>query len=144
MSPNGEVTQSNGVRLRRLVLCLALGLYVVGLVIATHLPGSTVEALTEDSPPGLDKLFHLSGYLGLGLLAAAVWHDRRPASWPSAIRGLCCLAGFAALDELLQGWPGLGREPDVFDFLSDLVGGGLGWGLWLTGRWLLGRSAGRR
>lgn len=112
---------------------VALAGYALALVVGTHLPRSTVSHWTPDDILGLDKLAHFSAYLGLGALAASVWHARRPATFFGALPGLCGLAAFALVDEFSQGWPGLGREPDPLDFLADLVGGGMGWAaaLWL-------------
>jgi hypothetical protein len=81
------------------------------------------------APPGVDKLVHL--LLFAALAVSARWAG---IGW-SAAAGL--LVPYAAVSELLQGLPQLGRSADVLDWLADVVGILLGLGLWqaLAGRW---------
>lgn len=80
--------------------------------VVTHIPRLAVG--TPDSP--VDKLIHASGY---GVLAALLLLARwwRPV-WPA----LAALAAWAALDEVTQAIPGLGRSADVEDWLADITG----------------------
>ena len=80
--------------------------------VVTHIPRLAVG--TPDSP--IDKLVHASGY---GVLAALLLLARwwRPV-WPA----LAALAAWAALDEVTQAIPGLGRSADVEDWLADVTG----------------------
>ena len=80
--------------------------------VVTHIPRLAVG--TSDSP--IDKLIHASTY---GVLAALLLLARwwRPV-WPA----LAALAAWAALDEVTQAIPGLGRSADVEDWLADVTG----------------------
>jgi len=92
----------------RIVFLAALA----GAFVVTHIPRLAVG--TPDSP--IDKLVHASGY---GVLAALLLLARwwRPV-WPA----LAALAAWAALDEVTQAIPGLGRSADVEDWLADVAG----------------------
>jgi len=80
--------------------------------VVTHIPRLAVG--TSDSP--IDKLIHATAY---GVLAALFLLARwwRPV-WPA----LAALAAWAALDEVTQAIPGLGRSADVEDWLADVTG----------------------
>ena len=80
--------------------------------VVTHIPRLAVG--TSDSP--IDKLVHATAY---GVLAALFLLARwwRPV-WPA----LAALAAWAALDEITQAIPGLGRTADLDDWLADVTG----------------------
>jgi len=92
----------------RIVFLAALA----GAFVVTHIPRLAVG--TPDSP--IDKLVHASGY---GVLAALLLLARwwRPV-WPA----LAAFAAWAALDEVTQAIPGLGRSADLEDWFADLAG----------------------
>lgn len=96
------------------------GLYWLAMFVGTHIPNP--EALI--SPETSDKLLHFLAYLILYLLLAIrfrlhhrAWPDRRATGRLLLITGC-----YAVLDELLQGLPGLQRQPDVLDALADIGG----------------------
>lgn len=96
------------------------GLYWLAMFVGTHIPNPE----TLISPETSDKLLHFLAYLILYLLLAIrfrlhhrVWPDGR------ATGRLLLIAGsYAVLDEILQGLPGLQRQPDVLDALADAAG----------------------
>jgi VanZ family protein len=74
------------------------------------------------APPGVDKLVHL-------LLFAALAVSGRWAGLPRApLAGLLVL--YAAVSEVLQGLPALGRSASVADWVADVAGVLLGLLLW--------------
>lgn len=99
----------------RIVAWTWLGLYVVLLLVLTHVP----------SPPQVfhghdDKTLHFLAYFALGALsyfAVAITFPLRLGM--SLIVVLGC-AVFAALDEITQ--PSFGRSADVFDWRADVFG----------------------
>ncbi|NBQ14457.1 MAG: hypothetical protein EBU31_07560 [Proteobacteria bacterium] len=92
----------------RLVFLAALACAFV----VTHIPRLAVGA--SDSP--VDKLVHATGYgvLAALLLLARWWHP----VWPA----IAALAAWAALDEVTQAVPGLGRSADLDDWFADVTG----------------------
>jgi VanZ family protein len=103
-----------------MALAVVLPLYWALMFVGTHLP--------SDSLPGVgasDKTLHFLGYSGLAFLLAAAWIDLR-SRLVGAARVLLVVALYGALDEWSQRFV-VGRQPDVGDWLADLVGcaGGL-------------------
>ncbi|MBC7784314.1 MAG: VanZ family protein [Burkholderiales bacterium] len=99
----------------RIVAWTWLGLYVVLLLVLTHIPKPPAVFDGRD-----DKTLHFLAYFALGGLsyfAAAITFPLRLGL--SLIVVLGC-AVFAALDEITQ--PSFGRSADVFDWRADVFG----------------------
>ena len=100
---------------------LARGVFaVVGLVSLAVLfaPASDVPS----APVGVDKVVHLA--LFAALAAAGRWAGVRA-------RALAVLLlGYAALSEVVQGLPALGRSTSPADWVADAAGVLLGLALW--------------
>lgn len=108
-------TPHPGVRLWR----LALVVYSLALVTATHWPGARVNVI-----PGLrlDLLIHVGAYAGLaGLMALAGLGARLPAG-----RAVLLITGVAAaaalVDEATQAIPIVRRTFDLEDLGADVAG----------------------
>ncbi len=98
-------------------------LYVLALVLGTHLPDENIAVKSTISLVQGDKAAHFLGFLGLSIL----------------VFGLCGLGGitrsalfvgiglalFATIDELTQ--PFVGRSAEFSDWLCDLLGITVGW-----------------
>ena len=107
---------------------LLVGVYCLAIFLQSAFP------TPGDLPaiPGADKLAHLVIYLVLGLLFARAYGLTLP---KYAIGGLFALAWistalYGASDEIHQAFVAA-RSADLFDWLADLVGGGLGVGIYL-------------
>jgi len=96
-----------------------LAAYTTGLLIATHWPQG---AAGPGAPAGTDKALHVllfGTWAALALRAASPARSRR---WTDiAVVGVIG-SGLAAVDEVTQGIPAVGRTPSVGDFLADLTG----------------------
>lgn len=79
---------------------------------ATHWPRLAIGG--EGEP--VDKLVHAGGFGGLGALLLLAY-PRLP-----AMLGVAAMLALAAIDELTQSIPGLGRSTDLEDWLADAVG----------------------
>ena len=100
---------------------LARGVFaVVGLVSLAVLfaPASDVPS----APAGVDKVVHLA------LFAALAVSGRWAGAGARALAVL--LLGYAALSEVVQGLPALGRSTSLADWVADAVGVLLGLALW--------------
>lgn len=102
--------------------------YVIACVVLTHLPPPAVPRV---SIPGLDKVIHFLIYFGMGFFIVRTWRFSR---LMSVLLGVLV---FAAIDEITQ--PPFGRTADIFDWICDAVGAGLG--IWWSVR--LGASGPR-
>ena len=122
--------------LRRRSTTILVAYWLCALV-ATHVP--PLREHDPDELPGLpwDKLVHFTGYATLAwLLMNALTARRRLGA--SILLTVACVAGYGVLDELTQ--PPFGRTADVWDYYADLLGLGLGLGLWMSGlHWRDGR-----
>lgn len=94
--------------------------YWAAMTMATHLPiGDRLRGL----PPNGDKALHFLMYFGLTMLGGRVMQLR-----PSGLSrtGLMIWAGiyiaFAALDEITQMLPFVGRRADLYDWVWDAAG----------------------
>jgi hypothetical protein len=100
---------------------LARGVFaVVGLVslVVLFAPASDVPT----APAGVDKVVHLA--LFAALAAAGRWAG-------VGVRALAVLLlGYAALSEVVQGLPALGRSTSSADWVADAVGVLFGLALW--------------
>ncbi len=95
--------------------CALLG-YVAVLLTATHLPRPPIQHL----PVRNDKVLHFLAYFVFGLLLGM----RTIRTWRKAVFFLAIIQTFAMFDELTQ--PFFRRTTDIFDWLSDGVGGACG------------------
>jgi len=102
---------------------VALTIYYLALVVATHWPGASVNVV-----PGLrlDLFIHIGAYAGLaGLMAlAGVGGGWRPGRAVVLIAGLTIV--LALLDEATQEIPVVRRTFDVDDLIADAAGAVLG------------------
>ncbi len=88
-------------------------LYALALTIGTHWP--RLE-LGSEKNPAPDKLLHLCAFAGLAVL---LWRT----GWIRSTLLFAALAlSWAALDEVTQGFPGLGRETSWQDLLASSLG----------------------
>lgn len=93
-------------------LRVAFWLALAVAMVATHWPRLAVGG---DGEP-VDKLVHAIGFGGLGALLLLA-HPRLP-----VIAGVAVMLSVAAIDELTQAIPGLGRATDFDDWLADATG----------------------
>ena len=119
---------------------LVWGLYWVAMFAAMHIPKDTLPTIHV---PGLDKKVHFICYGVLALLCA----------W-SAVRGGAMLTGrwyakwilvfamYAVADELLQGLAFVNRTPDFGDWVADVAGVVVAFGV--VGLFRARSAAGRR
>lgn len=103
------------------------GVYWLALFCVMHIPKQRLPGV---SIPYLDTAVHLSGYAVLALLGAAVAvRSNVLLSRRWYVTWLMVYAAYAAGDELLQ--PYVNRTADVFDWLADvggvLIGFGIAW-----------------
>jgi hypothetical protein len=92
----------------------AFALAVAASLVVLFLPGSDVPG----GPPYSDKLVHAALF---GLVALTGLRARVPLV-PLALT----LVAYAAVSEVLQATLPIGRDGDVWDFVADSVGTGLG------------------
>jgi VanZ family protein len=122
---DGDHRPSTSQRVYRWVFRL-LVLYVIGLVIATHMPEEP-EVIRRVNWPGSDKAAHFSIYGGLTFLLALLItvrsrHRRlRTGLSATAYAGIAIfVATFGAIDEITQPWTG--RDRDFWDWVADVSG----------------------
>ncbi|MFG0283881.1 MAG: VanZ family protein [Phycisphaerales bacterium JB039] len=103
----------------RRVWRIALVVYAIALVTATHWPGARVNVI-----PGLrlDLLIHVGAYAALaGLLAlagvGAEWRAGR-----AVVLIILVASGWALIDEVTQAIPALRRTFDLEDLGADVAG----------------------
>ncbi len=102
-----------------------------GLIfLATHVP----MPVSEGPSPLPDKLIHYVMYFGLGLLLPLWrgWGQRM--TMRTLATDLAILAGYAAVDELLQ-IPIPGRSAEWLDVVADVAGGLTGLVVFAVTRW---------
>jgi hypothetical protein len=118
----------------KLRTALAAG-WTLAVLFICWLPREQVPQTDRILPgiPHLDKLIHGTMFLGMGALWSLAFPGR-----PGRVALLG--AGLAAVTELGQAVPGVGRTPDLDDGLMDLAGLALGMGLAKGIGGLLGRS----
>lgn len=110
---------------------LARGVFAVAVLVSFAVlfaPASDVPP----SPPGVDKAVHVA------LFAALALSGRWAGVGRTAVSVL--LIGYAAVSEVVQGLPAIGRSASVADWLADVAGVLLGLALW---GWLSRRRAAR-
>ena len=102
---------------------LSRGVFAVAVLVSLAVlfaPPSDVPS----SPPGVDKLVHFSLFLALALTGR--WAGVRR----TALAVL--LVGYAAVSEVVQGMPVVGRDASVLDLGADVLGLVAGLALWAT------------
>jgi VanZ family protein len=100
---------------------LSRGVFAVAVLVSLAVlfaPPSDVPS----SPPGVDKLVHFSLFLLLAL--AGRWAGVRRTTLAVV------LVGYAAVSEVVQGMPVVGRAASVLDWCADVLGVVAGLGLW--------------
>lgn len=116
---DAEYRRRTLVRLRRWLSLLALG-YFVALFAGTHVP-RVPTGLT----PGLsDKHLHFLAYGGLAFLLAARLSCNCPMTWRHNVILWLVIAGYGAIDEVLQ--IPVGRDAEFADWLMDIAGSATG------------------
>lgn len=95
---------------------VVLILYALALEIGTHWP--RLE-LGTDGFPISDKMIHTAAFAGGAVLLWLSGWIRRP-RWI-----FLTVVAWAALDEITQGFPGLGRTSSAVDLLAGAIGAGL-------------------
>jgi VanZ family protein len=122
---------------RRPKLAIALSVvttaYWIALFVATHLP---VELDPLRTPNPLDKMQHFGAFLVLAMLLCAAGAAWGAASWRLVAAVLGVVALYGVFDEVTQGLVRY-REPEVLDWVADLVGAMLGIATFWVGRRLL-------
>ena len=103
-----------------------LTLYWLAMFLATHVPVPKLPA----EAAGADKLVHLLGYGGLGLLFAFWTALRRRLTALVVLSLWGIIAAYGVLDEWLQQF--VNRTTDLGDWTADVTGAAIGVGLvWL-------------
>lgn len=104
-------------------------LWVVVITISTLVPGRVVPKLH-----GMDKIFHLLEFLALGILLLNAFMKSRFYASLNLLIILTIMLGclYASLTEWMQNFVP-GRNADVYDLLSDLIGLNLGVIMYLRG-----------
>jgi len=100
---------------------LARGVFTVVVLVSLAVLFAPADGVPS-SPPGVDKAVHL-------LLFAALAVSGRWAGARAGVLGVV-LVGYAALSEVVQAAPALGRSASVADGVADVAGvlaGLLGW-----------------
>jgi len=118
----GDDSRAGDGRSVRRGLTILVVLYWCTLFVATHIPYP--EGMI---PPCVsDKVLHCVAYAGLAVLLA-VWQTlERPLASSLAAKLLVLIAGYGAVDELLQMIPRLHRFAEFSDWLADMAGAILG------------------
>ncbi|RMH28705.1 MAG: hypothetical protein D6693_03470 [Planctomycetota bacterium] len=120
---------------RRTVARLAFVGFAIAWAVAAHWPRIEIRG---PAIPHLDKAVHAGAFAcWTVLLSLTGWCG----DGPGARRRLALAAVlYAAVDELTQALPGIGRDADLADFFADLAGIAVG----LVCAALLGRAGTRR
>ncbi len=118
---------------RRKLALAAVGIYWLLLFVLTHLPGDPRPVPLGMRILPLDKVAHAAAFVGLAFLTCVAAAAIRPVT-PLVLAGIVItLAGYAAIDELTQGWIQF-RVPDSRDWVADMLGIVIGIGIFLFAR----------
>ena len=114
--------ESAGRRRWKLVVVLAVvvACYWAGMFVATHVPIRTTPVGDRYS---LDKIEHLTAFATLAALLNALAAAIGLKSWNHSAAIVCFVAVYAMVDEATQVSP---RQPEVLDWLADVIGATLG------------------
>jgi VanZ family protein len=121
LDSNSHISIALGRPLVRTLICVSI---FISAFVVTHLPPPDQPI----KPLEHDKLLHMTGFFVLG--AMVVWRLgslRATLPVPVAMVWYALLLTYAAFDELTQ--PIMGRSCELYDFLSDGLGGAMGMGL---------------
>ncbi len=108
--------------------------YAVLLFIGTHWPNLKIPTAVVQRP---DLVIHLTAF---GTWTVLLWWSGLAglrARWRTAVRVLVIGLVYAAVDEVSQGIPGLGRTVALDDYLADALGVGVGALVAALGAWWL-------
>jgi VanZ family protein len=117
------------------VIAGVAAVYWLAMFVGTHLP---VVPDPNKVPNSLDKLQHLIGFAGLAALlcmSGAAW-------FTSTRRLLMAVLGVIAVYGVIDEWTQSlvpHREPDLRDWVANMLGAGLGISVYLVSRQLLGK-----
>ncbi|WNV74407.1 VanZ family protein [Geodermatophilus sp. DSM 44513] len=100
---------------------LARGVFAVAVLVSFAVLFAPADDVPS-SPPGVDKAVHL--LLFAALAVSGRWAGARPAVLAAA------LVAYAAVSEVVQGLPALGRSASVADGVADVAGVLAGLLLW--------------
>jgi VanZ family protein len=101
-------------------LALVAACYWLAMFVATHLP---IRTTPVGDPYSLDKLEHLTAFAALAALLNALAVAIGLRSWNHSVAIVCFIAVYAMVDESTQVSP---RQPEVLDWLADVIGAFLG------------------
>jgi VanZ family protein len=118
---------------RRWLALAALGLYWIILFVLTHLPGDPRPAPPEVRILPVDKIAHAAAFAGLAFLACVAAAGFRLVTPLVLLCLAAVLAGYAAIDELTQGWIRF-RVPDYRDWVADMLGMAAGFFVFFVAR----------
>jgi VanZ family protein len=122
------------------VIAVVTACYWLAMFVGTHLP---VTLDPFQNPNSLDKLQHLTAFAGLSLLLCGLgtaWGGAMP-RLAFIVLGLIALYG--VVDELTQAFVPH-RQPDVRDWLANMVGAGLGIAVFLLVQQMVAIAGQRR
>jgi VanZ family protein len=114
-------------------LSLVTALYWLGMFIGTHLP---VVPDPNQVLNSLDKLEHLSAFAGLAILLCSAGTASGVSTLRLRLWVIGLIAVYGAFDERTQAFVPH-REPDVRDWIANMLGGGLGIAAFSLGHRLL-------
>lgn len=96
---------------------LALGWTILIVVLCLTPKAAVPEGTGTRVIPHLDKIIHFALFAGFGFLWTASVRSKG-----AAIKVLVAGFALAAGTELLQGLPGVNRDPDTIDVMADSLG----------------------
>jgi VanZ family protein len=130
-APPVRAAAEAGSTLMRLRIAMAV-LWTVVILVLCWMPGKWVQELEQESPwfqvPDLDKVVHW----GIFVVFTVLWLRTSTSTWRYAWVALGGLA-LASISELVQMFPAIGRDAEVGDAITDLIGVALGLAL---ARWI--------
>jgi VanZ family protein len=106
---------------RRTVSGILLFTYWAVLFVATHLPVRGLRLPSTHS----DKFVHAAAFAVLALLCCCFALRDQSLNWRRPLLVLLLVAGYAAVDEMLQ-YPIRSRSPELADWAADVLGTVLG------------------
>jgi VanZ family protein len=122
-----------------MAIVVVTALYWLTMFVGTHLP---VAPRPGEIPNSLDKSAHLAAFAGLALLlctTGAAFGVRSPRLF-AIVLGTVALYG--VIDELTQSFV-KHRQSDLWDWLADMLGAGLGMAVFALGRQVVAGSPSR-
>lgn len=121
-APSSPSTARSSLKVLRLAMAV---LWTVVICFLCWMPGRWVQEVGRASPwfelPDLDKVVHW----GIFVLFTVLWLRTGTSRWRYAWVALGGLA-MAAITELVQNLPAVGRDAEVADAITDLIGVAIG------------------